>query len=119
MCNAAHDGLPGRGRRNGAGGLHRTGIGGKSGGSINWRPGLLRRHGPCLRTGSISARLGLGRLYSQLAFGSLPQRSRDEVRANIATASNLRSTIDEYVQATPRWARLHLCLTSPPSLWSS
>ena len=48
---------------------------------------------------SISARLGLGRLYSQVEAGSLPPRSRDEVRANIATASNLRSTIDEYVQA--------------------
>jgi pimeloyl-ACP methyl ester carboxylesterase len=48
---------------------------------------------------SISARLGLGRLYSQLAFGSLPPRSRAEVRANGATATNLRSTIDEYVQA--------------------
>jgi pimeloyl-ACP methyl ester carboxylesterase len=48
---------------------------------------------------SASARLGLGRLYSQVEAGSLPPRSRDEVRANIATASNLRSTIDEYVQA--------------------
>jgi hypothetical protein len=48
---------------------------------------------------SVSARLGLGRLYGQFAVGSLPPRSRDEVRANIATASNLRSTIDEYVQA--------------------
>lgn len=48
---------------------------------------------------STSARLGLGRLYSQLEAGSLPPRSRDEVRANIATAGNLRSTIDEYVQA--------------------
>jgi pimeloyl-ACP methyl ester carboxylesterase len=48
---------------------------------------------------SSSARLGLGRLYSQLSFGSLPPRSRDEVRATGATASNLRSTIDEYVQA--------------------
>jgi len=48
---------------------------------------------------SISARLGLGRLYSQLDFGSLPARSRAEVRANGATAGNLRSTIDEYVQA--------------------
>jgi pimeloyl-ACP methyl ester carboxylesterase len=48
---------------------------------------------------STSARLGLGRLYGQLDVGSLPPRSRDEVRASIATASNLRSTIDEYVQA--------------------
>ena len=48
---------------------------------------------------STSARLGLGRLYSHFAFGSLPPRYRDEVRANLATPSNLRSTIDEYVQA--------------------
>ncbi|MDN5795793.1 MAG: alpha/beta hydrolase [Intrasporangium sp.] len=48
---------------------------------------------------STSARLGLGRLYGQFDFGSLPPRSRDEVRASIATAHTLRSTIDEYVQA--------------------
>ena len=49
---------------------------------------------------STSARLGLGRLYGQVAVGDLPPRSRDEVRASTATASNLRSTIDEYVQAS-------------------
>jgi hypothetical protein len=49
---------------------------------------------------SASARLGLGRLYAQSDFGSLPPRSRDEVRASVATASMLRSTIDEYVQAS-------------------
>jgi pimeloyl-ACP methyl ester carboxylesterase len=48
---------------------------------------------------STSAQLGLGRLYSQFAFGTLPPRPRGEVRANIATANNLRSTIDEFVQA--------------------
>lgn len=48
---------------------------------------------------SASARLGLGRLYGQFAFGSLPPRSRDEVRASIATASNAGSFIDEFVQA--------------------
>jgi pimeloyl-ACP methyl ester carboxylesterase len=48
---------------------------------------------------SISARLGLGRLYGQVDYGSLPPRSRDEARARGATASNVRSTIDEYVQA--------------------
>jgi pimeloyl-ACP methyl ester carboxylesterase len=48
---------------------------------------------------SVSARLGLGRLYAQVDFGSLPPRSRDEVRASAATASTLRSTIDEYLQA--------------------
>jgi pimeloyl-ACP methyl ester carboxylesterase len=49
---------------------------------------------------SASARLGLARLYAQSDFGSLPPRSRDEVRASAATASTLRSTIDEYLQAT-------------------
>lgn len=48
---------------------------------------------------STSARLGLGRVYAQLASGSLPPQSQDEVDASTATARNLRSTIDEYVQA--------------------
>jgi pimeloyl-ACP methyl ester carboxylesterase len=49
---------------------------------------------------SISARPGLARLYGQLATGDLPPRSAGEVRASVATADNLRSTIDEYVQAS-------------------
>jgi pimeloyl-ACP methyl ester carboxylesterase len=49
---------------------------------------------------STSARLGLARLYGQFAYGSLPPQSRDEVRASLATASQFRSTIDEFVQAT-------------------
>jgi pimeloyl-ACP methyl ester carboxylesterase len=48
---------------------------------------------------STSARLGLGRLYAQVDFGSLPPRSREEVRASAATPSTLGSTIDEYLQA--------------------
>jgi len=48
---------------------------------------------------STSARLGAGRLESQSEAGGLPPRSRDEIRATIATAANLRSTIDEYLQA--------------------
>jgi pimeloyl-ACP methyl ester carboxylesterase len=48
---------------------------------------------------SNSARLGLGRLYGQFAFGSLPPQSRDEVRASLATAGSLRRAIDEYVPA--------------------
>jgi hypothetical protein len=32
-------------------------------------------------------------------YGSLPPRSRDEARASVAKASQVRSTIDEYVQA--------------------
>jgi pimeloyl-ACP methyl ester carboxylesterase len=49
---------------------------------------------------STSARLGLGRLYAQFAIGGLPPMSGDEVRASVATASTLRSTIDEYLQAS-------------------
>jgi len=48
---------------------------------------------------SIPARFGLGRLYGMVAFDTLPPRSRDEVRASLATAANLRSGIDEFVQA--------------------
>jgi pimeloyl-ACP methyl ester carboxylesterase len=48
---------------------------------------------------SISARVGLARLYGLTDYGSLPPRSRDEVRASNATAGSVRSTIDEYVQA--------------------
>jgi pimeloyl-ACP methyl ester carboxylesterase len=48
---------------------------------------------------SISARLGLARVYGQLTDDGLPPRSSDEVRAFGATAGNLRSTIDEYVHA--------------------
>jgi pimeloyl-ACP methyl ester carboxylesterase len=49
---------------------------------------------------SSSARLGLGRVFAKLAAGGLPPRSSDEVSAKMATASSLRSTIDEYAQAS-------------------
>ena len=49
---------------------------------------------------SIAARLGLGRLYGVTDYSSLPAQSRDEVRATISTATTLRSTIDEFAQAT-------------------
>ena len=48
---------------------------------------------------SITARLGLARLYGLLAGDGLPPQSHDEVSAHGATARNLRSTIDEYVHA--------------------
>jgi len=48
---------------------------------------------------SITARLGLARLYGLLAGDDLPPQSHDEVSAHGATARNLRSTIDEYVHA--------------------
>ena len=53
---------------------------------------------------STSARIGLTRLYAPTEFGSLPPQSRDEVRASLTTGSNLRSTIDEYVQASTSMA---------------
>ncbi len=48
---------------------------------------------------STSARLGLARLYALSDYDSLPPHSRDESRANAAHASQISSTIDEYVQA--------------------
>jgi pimeloyl-ACP methyl ester carboxylesterase len=64
---------------------------------------------------STAARLGLGRLYARSAFGSLPPRSRDEVRASVATPSTLRSTIDEYLQATSSTEQAAALRTSPTS----
>jgi pimeloyl-ACP methyl ester carboxylesterase len=58
---------------------------------------------------SSSARLGLGRLFATLAASGLPPRSHDEVSAKMATASSIRSTIDEYAQ--PSAARQAAALT--------
>ncbi len=54
---------------------------------------------------TISARVGIGRVFGLVSFDNLPPRSRDEVRASLATASNTRSTIDEYVQANTSMAQ--------------
>ena len=48
---------------------------------------------------SVTGRLGLARLYAEASFGEMPGAARDELRARVSTADNLRSTIDEYVQA--------------------
>lgn len=48
---------------------------------------------------SGSARVGLTRLYAMTEAGTLPPRSRGEVRASMATPQGARSVIDEYVQA--------------------
>ncbi len=48
---------------------------------------------------SLAARVGLTRMYGQMDFGTLPPHSRDEVRASIAQASWVRSTVDEYTRA--------------------
>lgn len=42
-----------------------------------------------------AAHLGVARLYGQFSYGSLPSRARDEARASIATARNVRSFMDE------------------------
>lgn len=53
---------------------------------------------------STSARLGLTRLYAPTEGGGLPPQSRDGVRANITTGSNLRSFVDEFAQANSSMA---------------
>ena len=58
--------------------------------------GLLARASALL---SVSGRVGVARLYAQASFGEMPAPARDELRATTSTAENLRSTIDEYVQA--------------------
>jgi alpha-beta hydrolase superfamily lysophospholipase len=45
---------------------------------------------------STTSRIGVSRLYADLALGDLPARSRDDVRASIARPGTVRSTIDEY-----------------------
>jgi pimeloyl-ACP methyl ester carboxylesterase len=47
---------------------------------------------------SSSARFGIGRLYGQLDYDTLPPASRDEARASVAKDGQLGSTIEEYVQ---------------------
>lgn len=48
---------------------------------------------------STLGRLGLTRLEASAEGGGLPPQSRDGVRASVATGSNLRSFVDEFVQA--------------------
>jgi pimeloyl-ACP methyl ester carboxylesterase len=63
-------------------------------------PGAYDAPGRISTLASTTARLGLGRLYAQFDFGGLPPQARAEVRASLATARHLRSTIDEYLHAT-------------------
>ena len=48
---------------------------------------------------SSTAELGVGRLLSRGSYDSLPPQSADEAEATGSTVSNVRSTIDEYLQA--------------------
>jgi pimeloyl-ACP methyl ester carboxylesterase len=70
----------------------------KPGAASPGRAGTYDAMGRISALASTSARLGLARLYAGIAFGTLPPQSRGEVRASIATANNLRSFIDEFVQ---------------------
>lgn len=47
---------------------------------------------------SVSARLGLLRLYAMTDYEELPPQSRDAARESVARAEHVRSVIDEYVQ---------------------
>jgi pimeloyl-ACP methyl ester carboxylesterase len=49
---------------------------------------------------SLSARVGLARLYGDLVGGSLPARSEDQLRADTAKASTVRSVIEEYLRGS-------------------
>lgn len=48
---------------------------------------------------SASARFGVGRLYGQFDYASLPPHSRAEARASVAKGGQLGSTMEEYVTA--------------------
>jgi hypothetical protein len=61
-------------------------------------PGSYDVMGRVAAVASITARLGLPRLYGLLVGDGLPPQSHGEANARSATAGNLRGTIDEYVQ---------------------
>ena len=54
---------------------------------------------------SSTAELGVGRLLSQGSYDSLPPQSADDAEATGSTVGNLRSTIDEYLQANTAMAQ--------------
>jgi len=47
---------------------------------------------------SVASRIGLGRLYAMVSYGTLPSPALEEVRASISTPVTLQSSIDEYAQ---------------------
>jgi pimeloyl-ACP methyl ester carboxylesterase len=47
---------------------------------------------------SVVSRIGLGRLYAMVSYGTLPSPALEEVRASISTPATLQSSIDEYAQ---------------------
>jgi hypothetical protein len=67
---------------------------------------------------SVSARLGLARLNARTAYGDLPPQFRYDVRAQIAKASNLGSSIEAFAMGRALPSRPRLCRASVTSLWS-
>jgi pimeloyl-ACP methyl ester carboxylesterase len=66
---------------------------------------------------SLSARVGLARLYADLVGGTLPARSEELLRYDTAQASTVRSVVEEYLRAVPRLSKLRHCATSVTSPW--
>jgi pimeloyl-ACP methyl ester carboxylesterase len=54
---------------------------------------------------STSARFGLGRLIGLTSYDTMPPQVQDELRALTASESQLRSTIDEYLQGNSSMAQ--------------
>ena len=48
--------------------------------------------------GSLAARVGLARLYGDLAGGTLPTRNEDQLAADAAQANTVRSVVEEYLR---------------------
>ena len=68
---------------------------------------------------SVPARFGLARLYGQFAYGSLPPRSRDEVRATARPPAIFAARSTSTSRPTPQRGKPHPSRTSPTSRWSS
>ena len=49
---------------------------------------------------SITARMGLVRLYNQTDYGSLPAQSQEEARATTGSADYVRSVVEEYAEGS-------------------
>jgi pimeloyl-ACP methyl ester carboxylesterase len=62
--------------------------------------------------------VGLSKLYAHVEAGTLPPRSRDDIRASIAKADTVESTIDETVQANTALERTTPSLVPYMRTWS-
>src|SRR4051794_16937544 len=47
---------------------------------------------------SLSARVGLARLFGDLVGGTLPARSEEQIRFDTAQAGTVRSVVEEYLR---------------------